>query len=214
MRFDFATTRPVKTLIQDGIDSLLGDDGVELGDGLEINNINLSAKHFAEMLDFYPFGNTWFLGGWRLTGGYYMGDMHANANIAGELDDLSSGVYEFELMDTKFRYLGNSVQGSAELNWDYRGPYVGTGFDFGLFAGFKIYLDAGVVFTNRAAQLGLNVPFTGLEIYQNGAWESVEDNNLQSVVDGIVSETLYDAQSDLDDLTFYPIVKVGFMYRF
>ena len=214
VRFDFATTRPVKTLIQDGIDSLLGDDGVELGDGLEINNINLSAKHFAAMLDFYPFGNTWFLGGWRLTGGYYMGDMHISAGVAGEIDELSSGAYEFELNDTHFRYLGNAVRGSAKVDWDYRGPYVGTGFDFGLFAGFKIYLDAGVVFTNRAAQLGLNVPFTGLEIYQNGAWESVEDENLESVVDGIVSETLSDAQSDLDDLTFYPIVKVGFMYRF
>ena len=214
VRLDFATTSPVKSLIRNGVDSLVGDEEIEIGDGLDVNNIKLSAKHFAALLDFYPFGNTWFLGGWRLTGGYYMGDMHISAGVAGEIDELSSGAYEFELNDTHFRYLGNAVRGSAKVDWDYRGPYVGTGFDLGLFAGFKIYLDAGVVFTNRAAQLDLDIPFTGLEINQNGTWENVEDNNLQSVVDGVVAETLEDVQSDLDDLKFYPIVKLGFMYRF
>lgn len=214
VRLDFSSTRPIRTMISDGIESIMGDDGIDIGDGLSVNDIKLSAKHFAAMLDFYPFGDTWFLGGWRLTGGYYMGDMHATARIAGELAGVSGDVYEFELNDTQFRYVGNSVQGSAEFNWDYRGPYIGTGFDIGLFAGLKIYLDAGVVFTNRAAQLGLNVPFAGLEINQNGAWESVEDNDLQSIVDDIVQDTLSDAQSELDDLKFYPIVKLGFMYRF
>lgn len=214
VRLDFATTRPIRTVISDGIESIMGDEGIDIGDGLSVNDITLSAKHFAAMLDFYPFGDTWFLGGWRLTGGYYMGDMQATAKIAGELDGVSGDIYEFELNGTQFRYMGNSVHGSAEFNWDYRGPYIGTGFDIGLFAGLKIYLDAGVVFTNRAAELGLDVPFAGLEINQNGTWESVEDNNLQSVVDDIIADTLSDAQSDLDDLKFYPIVKLGFMYRF
>lgn len=216
VRLDFATTSPIKSTIDDGIESLLGDEGIDIGDGLSVNNLNLSAKHFAALLDFYPFGDTWFLGGWRLTGGYYMGEMHATANIAGEIDGISGDVYEFELNGTQFRYMGNSVHGSAGFDWDYRGPYIGTGFDIGLFAGLKIYLDAGVVFTNRAAQLDLNVPFAGLEINQNGTWESVEGENnpLQSVVDDIIADTLSDAQSDLDDLKFYPIVKLGFMYRF
>lgn len=216
VRLDFATTSPVKSTIDDGIESILGDEGIDIGDGLSVNNLNLSAKHFAALLDFYPFGDTWFLGGWRLTGGYYMGEMHATANIAGEIDGISGDVYEFELNGTQFRYTGNSVHGSAGFDWDYRGPYIGTGFDIGLFAGLKIYLDAGVVFTNRAAQLGLDVPFAGLEINQNGTWESVEGENnlLQSVVDDIIADTLSDAQSELDDLKFYPIVKVGFMYRF
>lgn len=214
VRLDFATTCPVKSLISNTLDSVLGNDGIDIGEGLTINDINLSAKHYAAMLDFYPLGNTWLFGGWRLTGGYYIGDMHASAGIAGVIEDLSGGAYEFELMGNQFRYLGNSVHGSAQFDWDYHGPYLGTGFDLGLFAGFKIYLDAGVVFTNRAAQLDLDIPFTGLEIKQNGIWENVEDNNLQSVVDGIVSETLSDAQSELNDLKFYPIVKLGFMYRF
>lgn len=213
VRFDFATTRPIKSLVNDALDSVVGD-GIDVGDGLTVEGIKVEAKHFAAMLDFYPFGDTWLLGPWRISAGYYMGDMHATANIAATIDELSPDYHDFELMDTKFRYLGNSVNGTAEFDWDYRGPYLGTGFDFGLFGGFKIYLDAGVVFTNRAAQLDLNVPFENLEIYQDGAWKSVQSEHLESVVDAVVNEALADAQSELDDLKFYPIVKLGFMYRF
>ncbi|MBR2412571.1 MAG: hypothetical protein IKB10_02810 [Alphaproteobacteria bacterium] len=213
VRFDFATTRPVKSLINNAIDSVV-DDGIDIGDELTINDGKIDAKHMAAMVDFYPFGDTWFLGGWRLTGGYYMGEMSASAAVAGTINELDGGTYEFELMGDKFRYTGNSVHGTAELDWDYRGPYIGTGFDIGLFAGFKIYVDAGVVLTNRAAELDLNVPFTGLEMQQGGVWKPVENTELESVVNGIVDETLSDAQSELDDIKYYPMVKVGFMYRF
>ena len=213
LRFDFATTKPIKSLVNDVVDSVV-DDGVDIGDNLTINSAKVSAKHFAALLDFYPFGDTWLLGPWRITAGYYMGNMNASANIAATVDELEPGYHDFELMDTKFRYLGNSVNGTAEFDWDYRGPYLGTGFDFGLFGGFKIYLDAGIVFTNKSAQLDLNVPFENLEMYQDGAWKNVESANLQSVVDGVVADTLRDAQSELDDLKFYPIVKLGVMYRF
>ncbi len=213
VRFDFATTKPIKSLVNDFVDSIV-DDGIDIGDNLTIDSAKISAKHFAALLDFYPFGDTWLLGPWRITAGYYMGNMNASANIAATVDELEAGYHDFELMDTKFRYLGNSVNGTAEFDWDYRGPYLGTGFDFGLFGGFKIYLDAGIVFTNKSAQLDLNVPFENLEIYQDGAWKNVESANLQSVVDGVVADTLRDAQSELDDLKFYPIVKLGIMYRF
>lgn len=213
VRFDYATTKPIKSTINTAIDKVMGD-GTEIGNGLSISGGEMSAKHLAAMIDFYPFGDAWLLGGWRLSGGYYMGDMNLSANIAGKLDGVSGDVFQFNLNGTQFRYLGNSVHGTAQLDWDYRGPYLGTGFDIGLFAGLKIYVDAGVVFTNRAAQLGLNVPFVGLEINQNGVWQNVIDNDLQSTVDGVVSETLSDAQSELNDAKFYPIVKIGFMYRF
>ncbi len=213
VRFDFGTTAPVKSKLNDLINDIAGDE-VEIGDNLTVSDFELDAKHYAAMLDFYPFGNTWFLGAWRLTGGYYFGEMNATAKIAGTIDELDAGYHEFELMDTQFRYLGNTVNGTAEFDWDYRGPYLGTGFDFGLFAGFKIYLDAGVVFTNKSAQLNLDVPFEGLEINQGDGWKNVVNDSLQSVVDGVIEETLADAQSELDDLKFYPMVKLGFMYRF
>lgn len=213
IRFDFATTKPIKSLINNTIDSVI-DDGIDIGNDLTVNDAKLNAKHYAAMVDFYPFGDTWFLGGWRLTGGYYVGELSASAALAGTVSELDNTSYEFELSDNQFRYLGNSVHGTAEFDWDYRGPYLGTGFDFGLFAGFKIYVDAGVVFTNHVAQLDLDVPFTGLEMLQDGVWKPVESTELESVVDGIIQETLADAQSELDDFKFYPMVKVGFMYRF
>ena len=96
------------------------------------------------------------------------------------------------------------------LSW----PVPGAGFDLGLFAGFKIYLDAGVVFTNRAAQLGLDVPLNNLQTRgQDGNWVPVED----ALVDDFNqarNKALADAQEELDKLTFYPMVKLGFMYRF
>lgn len=209
VRFDFATTSPIKSSINDLIDGVV-DDGVDIGDNLTISDLDLKATHYAAMLDFYPFGDTWFLGGWRLTGGYYMGELTATAALAGTIDALDAGSYEFELGGHNFKYVGNSVHGSADLDWEYRGPYLGTGFDMGLFAGFKIYLDAGVVFTNRSAQLGLNVPVENL--YMDGA--PVNSAELESAVNDIVDETLADAQSELDDFKFYPMVKLGFMYRF
>lgn len=213
VRFDFGTMSPVKTKLNETINDII-DDEIEIGDNLAISNFEMDGHHYAALLDFYPFGNTWLLGGWRLTGGYYFGNLNVTAHVAGEIDELDNTSYEFELMDTHFKYVGNSVHGTAELDWDYRGPYLGTGFDFGLFAGFKIYLDAGVVFTNKSAQLNLDVPFDNLQMMENGSWETVQGTPLEDTVNNIINETVADAQSELDDLKFYPMVKLGFMYRF
>lgn len=209
LRFDFATTKPVKSLINDGMDSVLGDDGIDLGDALTINKGKVDAHHYAAMVDFYPFGDTWFLGGWRISGGYYMGDMNMVANIAGTVDG-NTGYYEFELNGKKYAYAGKSIHGTGQLDWEYRGPYLGTGFDLGLFGGFKIYFDAGVVFTNKAAQLSLDVPMDNLKQWDGSAWVAYDAVDLESDI----SETLSEAQSELDDFKFYPVVKMGFMYRF
>lgn len=209
VRFDFASTKPVKSLINNGIDSIMGDDGIDVGDNLTITDGRIEAQHYAALVDFYPFGNTWMLGGWRITGGYAFGDMNMTANIAGAIDG-PTGYYEFELGGNKYAYTGNTVHGNAKMDWEYRGPYVGTGFDIGLFAGFKIYVDAGVVFTNRAAELSLDVPTDNLKQWNGSDWAAVDLPELDNVID----ETLADAQSELDDFKFYPMVKMGFMYRF
>ena len=49
---------------------------------------------------------------------------------------------------------------------------------------------------------------------ENGSWETVQGTPLEGTVNKIIEETLADAQSELDDLKFYPMVKLGFMYRF
>jgi hypothetical protein len=213
VRFDFGTMAPIKNKFDETINDII-DDEIEIGDSLAVSNFELDAQHYAALLDFYPFGDTWFLGGWRLTGGYYFGELNMNAQISGAVDEFGAGSYEFELGEYDFRYLGNSVRGTAEFDWNYRGPYLGTGFDFGLFAGFKIYFDAGVVFTNKTAQLELNIPFENLQMMQGGEWKPVDNAAIKDTVGNIIEDTLADAQSELDDLKFYPMIKLGFMYRF
>ena len=215
-RVDFASTRPVKSAINSAVDSAMGSSGIDIGDNLTINDGEIKAHHVAALVDFYPFGNTWFWGGLRLTGGYYTGKLDVDANLSGKIDGLPSDAFEFKLMENLCRYTGNSVHGTARADWKYSGPYLGTGFDLGLFAGFKIYMDAGVVFTSKTAQLNLDVPFAGLEYYDTAAstWKPVSSSAEQAEVDHVKAEALADAQSELDDIKFYPMIKLGFMYRF
>ena len=212
VRFDFATTKPIKSLISDGIDAVI-DDGIDIGDDLTIVDGKIEATHYAALVDFYPFGNTWGLGAWRITGGYAFGDMNMDANIAGTFDGPANR-YEFELAGHKYAYTGNSMNGTAKLDWEYRGPYLGTGFDIGLFAGFKIYVDAGVVFTNEAAKLSLDVPFENLQKLDGSTWKPVNSTELENEVNKYKAQAIAEAQDELDDFKFYPMVKVGFMYRF
>lgn len=204
VRFDFATTRPVKSLISDTLNKVV-DDGIDIGDVLTIADVDIEASHYAALVDFYLFGDTWLLGGWRITGGYAFGEMNMTANIAGALDG-----NEFELAGQKYAYSDTAMHGTADLDWKYRGPYLGTGFDIGLFDGFDIYLDAGVVFTNRAAELSLTVPVENLQVLAGGTWVDVDAGELETTV----AKATSDAQKELDDFKFYPMVKMGFLYRF
>lgn len=212
-RLDFATTAPLKSLIDSGIDSVMGEEGIDIGDGLTVKDGGIEGHHFAALVDFYPFGNTWFLGGIRISGGYYIGNMDLSANLTGKVDGLPDSEFAFSLNGTDYKYVGNELHGTAKAQWDYRGPYLGAGFDLGLFAGFKIYMDAGVVFTSRTAQLGLDLPTENLQKWNGSSWESVNLEGLAEFEQAKAS-ALADAQSELDKLTFYPMVKVGFMYRF
>ena len=209
IRFDVGMTRPVKSLMSDAIDAVAGDDGFDVGAGLMLTDADFEAHHYAVMVDFYPFGDTWLLGGWRLSGGYYVGNMEMDANIAGSVDG-ASGFHKFELDGNQYAYAGGAIDGTAQLDWKYRGPYLGTGFDFGLTSGFKTYVDAGLVFTNRAAVLSLDVPTDNLRQWGGSDWVDVDTAELETAI----KNTLHKAQSDLNDSKFYPMVKMGIMYRF
>jgi hypothetical protein len=216
VRFDFASTAPIKSSIDSAIDSAL-DGGVEFGDGMTLQSGSFQAQHIGAMLDLYPFGNTWFLGGWRLTGGYISGKTKLTATLGGELAGMPGGAFEFELDGINYRYTGNDVTASAIVDWKYSGPYLGTGFDLGLFWGIKIFMDAGVVFTSKTASAGLDIPLTGLEVSHDGGvtWDnSVTDPNLETELNNAKATALADANDILKDIKFYPLVKLGFMYRF
>ncbi len=213
-RIDFANTSPVKSKINSEINSIIDEEenGLEIAGDLHIKNGGVSAKHFGALVDFYPFGNTWFLGGWRLSGGYFMGNLNVNADVYGTT---TGGTYEFELGDYNYRYVGDDVRATAGAKWNYRGPYVGTGFDMGLLFGLKIYCDVGVVFTNKPAGLKLNVPTDGLEQLDGTEWKPVAgDATLEANLANAERDVLSDGQKELDKYKFYPMVKLGLMYRF
>lgn len=212
-RADFATTSPLKSMINSGIDSVMGDEGIDIGDGITIKDGAIDGYHFAALVDFYPFGNTWFLGGIRITGGYYFGNLELSANLTGKVSDLPEAEFAFSLNGVDYKYVGNEVHGTANADWDYRGPYLGAGFDLGIVAGFKIYMDAGVVFTNKTAQLGLDLPTKNLQKWNGSNWETVDLSGIQEF-EQAKSDALADAQEELDKLKFYPMIKIGFMYRF
>ncbi len=211
IRFDFATYSPIKNKLNSKINSTVGDDGIKVGDNLKIDDFALDAKHYGAIIDFYPFGNTWFLGGWRLSGGYMAGKLDFDASVH---STKTIEGFEFELDGKKYSYEGGAMHGKAMLDWKYSGPYLGTGFDLGLFYGFKIYFDAGVVFTDKTAKLDLDVPITDdlKDIAANAPVSSSQD--LINKYNEAKEATLRDAQKELDDFPYYPLIKLGFMYRF
>lgn len=216
VRLDFATTAPIESSINATINTAV-DDQENVGDSVAITNIDLTARHLGLLVDFYPFGDTWFLGGWRLTGGYMTGKIGVGANLAGTIADAPSEPVSFELNDTDYRYLGNEINGRATVNWKYSGPYMGTGFDLGLLWGVKIYMDAGAVYTNKTAVMGLNVPINDLLQVSNNngtTWHDVEGTAFEAQFLADKAIALKDANDKLDKYNFFPMVKLGLMYRF
>lgn len=214
VRLGYASTKPVKSFINKTVDRYMGD-GIEIGDHLTVSNGRIKASQMFAMIDFYPFGDTWFLGGWRLSGGYYKGDLNLTADLTAKAKGSVPAELvgrEFQLGDTWYRYNGGDAKGLATAKWDFSGPYAGLGFDLGLFCGLKIYFDAGVVFTDTTAKLNL-------EINDVAALEQSSDRTSWTplnISDFEINkaQVLYDAQSKIDKYPYYPIVKLGLMYRF
>lgn len=211
VRFDFASMSPIRSKLNSRINSMLGDDGAEIDDNLNINNVSVSAKHFGALIDFYPFGNTWFAGGLRLSTGYVTGKTNVDADIFGKVN---GGKIEFELGGRKYYYEGDVMQGKAKLDWKYDGPYLGAGFDLGIYAGFKIYFDAGIVFAGNGATIDLDVPINEkLKDITSGTPEAVT-GTIETEYEKAKAKALADAQNELNKIDYYPLVKLGFMYRF
>ena len=138
-------------------------------------------------------------------------DAKIEASLTGNVDKLPSQDVQFQLGNTYYKYSGNELNGVAKMNWKLSGPYLGTGFDIGVLRGFKLFLDAGVVFTSKAAELSLDVPTDNLQQSTDGTtWTPVNVSQLETVK----ADTIKDAQDELDKYKFFPMVKLGLMYRF
>lgn len=221
VRLDFGTMSPLKSTVKSLAADFVGEEGIDINDDLYINNFALDSYHAGLLLDIYPFGDTWFLGGLRLTGGYIFGKTKATADITGSIDGAPGSEFEFELDGHQYKYIGNTVNGKAKVDWSFSGPYLGTGFDLGLFRGFKIYLDAGVVFTSKAAELDFDLNPNNLQVLtgsnpDNPAdWDNVTLNS--SYLDDFYARKdaeLKEANDEFNKYKFYPMAKLGFMYRF
>ena len=206
MRIDFADTDPLKSAIDSAIDRIMRD-GVDVGDGVNIDDGRLNASHYALLLDYYPFDNAW-----RVTTGMMWGDMTLASAIKGEIAEIPSERFYFYINGDHYYYNGNKFNGAANIDWDFYGPYFGTGFDVGMFCGFRFVMDVGVVLTNRPSRLSLEIPHEQLYVYntESGVWGPVTVPKLDA--DVAIAER--DANHKLSDLRVYPVIKLGVVYRF
>jgi|GEM_PF-2696729 len=133
-------------------------------------NTRLSGTNFGALVDFYPFSYTWGLGGLRFSGGYYFGslklgfDAKALGIKADFPDDLTSdfSIGDITLGSVTIEDMNmgaviepsgtaasiSKVSASPMVKLNASGPYLGLGWDIGLFYGLKFTFDAGVVFTD------------------------------------------------------------------
>lgn len=206
MRIDFAGVDPLRSAIDSAIDSYMRD-GRDVGDGVKIDDGKLDAWHGALLLDYYPFA-----GVWRITGGYAWGGATLNASIFGQVANAPSERFYFYLAGDHYYYNGNNFNGTATIDWNYYGPYLGTGFDFNLGCSFGLFIDLGVILTNRPAYMTLDIPQEQLYVYNalTETWLPVSIPQL----DADVARATQDANDKLSDLRLYPILKIGFLYRF
>ena len=171
-RIDYNSWKPLEKTIQD----YLEDNPIELSDdGNTKFNGKISGTNYGALIDFYPFGNTWFLGNFRISGGYYTGDFALDAYMIKE--GLNA---KFEMNDVDYKVTGSATL-RAGIESDVRGPYAGIGFDFQVFFGLKLYFDAGVVFTNN--------PRITTDLTGTGAlWAKSDNNSYVSNLAGAASD--------------------------
>ncbi len=215
-RLDFASTKPIHSTYDSVVDRIVvGDNGYTIDD-ITIQDLDITAKHMSGLFDFFPFADSNYFCGWRVTAGYMKGLLKVDAELTGAVDGAPANAFGFKLFNTYYYYTGNVIRGTSDIDWKYHGPYFGTGFDVRIWRGLNIYLDAGLVWTSKKAVADLHIPFKNLWQSTDGGktWQNVEDANLESYVDAERRRAIADVQHDLDKLHFFPVVKAGFMYRF
>ena len=206
LRIDYASTDSLKSAIDSVIDSYMRD-GRDIGDGVKIDEGSLDAWHSGFVLDYYPFA-----GSWRMSAGYVWGGARLDSSVFGEIVNAPAQRFYFYLAGDHYYYNGNAFDGTVTIDWNYSGPYFGTGFDFDLGCRFGLFVDVGVVLTNRPAELSLDISQDQLYIYNEttGLWSPVSIPQLDA---DIVRATV-EANDKLADWRIYPMVKMGFLYRF
>ncbi len=205
VRVEYSTLSPFESLIEG---QTLEVEGQEF-------NFFTKGNQFGALLDFYPFGGTWGFGNFRISGGYYSGKFELGAetseNFAAE---------NFEFNGSTYTVSGQATL-TATLKSKATGPYLGLGFDVGLIYGLKLFVDAGVVLTDEpeiktTATGTATIDCTGSTCFGGTGTDSITINGS----DPKIQDFLDDMQAQFDDelkpikQPYYPMVKIGLLYRF
>ncbi len=201
-RLDYNSWEPLQGYIEDYLED----------NPIEVDNNNFYGKiegtNYGALIDFYPFGNTWALGNFRLSAGYYSGDF----SVGGTLHTKASETFEME--NSTYKITGDADL-TAMLEADVKGPYAGVGFDFALLWGLKMYFDAGLVFTDKPT-ISTALDATGKISVNGGPEQDIDSGAAQDIINELLEETKREYEKELEDITkeYFPMIKIGFMYRF
>ena len=169
-------------------------------------------RQVGALFDFYPFAGTWVIGAFRFSTGYYagkfeMGDRKSEDFGAGKTVELNKKDY----------VLKGRVNLEAKLKSKATGPYLGTGFDMGLFYGLKFFVDAGIVFTEKP-KVSVSLSGNGSIEWNDGGLQTANLSNPADIVK--INKVADDMAKNYEDnfkklyKPYYPIVKLGLLYRF
>ena len=176
LRLDYNTLGPIwnqfKNTVNDAGQDILDDD-IDINGLVIINGskfkADLSSNHLGILVDLHPFGYIFALGGFRITVGYYFGELALSAKISNytmELDQQFKSKAEIkgsgDSIDVDVFIKGDLSDkdvGSlkTKMAFNSTGPYVGLGWDIGIVGGLHLTLDAGVVSSNPH-KISLNIP--------------------------------------------------------
>ena len=214
-RFGFRLDYNSWDVIKDKVDSYFEDNPIEV-DGNDFYG-TLKGTNYGLLVDFYPFGNTWALGNFRLSLGYYTGDF----SIGGRLVKLNDE--HFIINDLDYLVHDGTVVLDAMLKSDVKGPYAGVGFDFALLFGFKFYFDAGLVFTKKP-EITTNITGSATLDIKHGNTNIANNVDIMDPngpyydrIENLLEDTKKEYEDELSvitDTNIFPMVKLGVMLRF
>ena len=206
-RLDYNSWNPLKKTIE----TYLEENPIKLDDN-EFTGM-ISGTNYGALIDFYPFGNTWFLGNFRLSAGYYTGDFAIDTYMT------KNGISEeFEISGINYKIDGQATLNAA-VDADVKGPYAGLGFDFQILYGLKLFFDAGVVFIdNPRVRTDINGS-ANLYVDYGSGYVNVGSVNAKDNDD--IKQLLSDMKSEYEDelkiitsQNIFPMIKLGLMLRF
>ena len=169
-------------------------------DGIEYD-AKLKLQTFGGMLDWHPFGSTF-----RITGG-----LLANGNKA---DLKATCPQQCEVGDLSVQ--GGSARIDGKLDFNKTAPYLGIGWGNAMTGGnwFGSF-DLGVLFQGEPkAQLAGSGVAASVRDNNTGLSRSNVDIGNDPMVQSAIADEETSLQEEVKDFKFYPVVSVGFGYRF